>query len=172
MNSNLDKFTRAYIQTALWSSNGPAFGACPCCEEEKLLTHYPEAEYEQTPMCDAEGCGVTPIESDEPPLDRNYSESDLTPEALAIIMADCQRFQTENAETMTQAIETGEVKCGPDFDETGRAAHDFWLTRNHHGAGFWDGDWPETEGEILTKAAKAFGECNLYVTDDGKIGIE
>ena len=21
------------------------------------------------------------------------------------------------------------------------AGHDFWLTRNGHGAGFWDGDW-------------------------------
>ena len=26
-------------------------------------------------------------------------------------------------------------------DELARAGTDFWLTRNGHGAGFWDGDW-------------------------------
>jgi len=44
-----------------------------------------------------------------------------------------------------------------------RAGHDFWLTRNGHGAGFWDGDWPEAAGEALTKASKAFGSVDLYV---------
>lgn len=87
-------------------------------------------------------------------------------------MADCERFLSENAEAIERAIETGEVKCGPDFDKIERGGHDFWLTRNSHGAGFWDGDWPETEGKLLTDASHAFGECNLYVTDDGKIGIE
>ena len=49
-------------------------------------------------------------------------------------------------------------------------AHDFWLTRNGHGTGFWDGDYPET-GDRLTELAKKFGECNLYVTDDNEIEI-
>lgn len=46
-------------------------------------------------------------------------------------------------------------------------AHDFWLTRNHHGAGFWDGDYEH--GDILTKIANKFKEVELYVGDDGKI---
>lgn len=103
------------------------------------------------------------------PLDENYDESDLAPEALASIVADCARFQAENGDTLRAAIETGKVTCGPDFDEYGRAGHDFWLTRNGHGAGFWDGDWPEPFDEQLTEASKAFGECNLYVGDDGKL---
>jgi hypothetical protein len=46
--------------------------------------------------------------------------------------------------------------------------HDFWLTRNGTGAGFWDGDW--FEGEKLTEAAKAFGNFDLMVDhDDGTI---
>lgn len=42
-------------------------------------------------------------------------------------------------------------------------AHDFWLTRNGHGAGFWDRGLGEV-GEVLTKAAKTFGSCDLYLS--------
>ena len=44
-----------------------------------------------------------------------------------------------------------------------------WLTRNGHGAGFWDGDWPEPVASRLTKSAKRFGSFDLYVGDDGKV---
>ena len=46
--------------------------------------------------------------------------------------------------------------------------HDFWLTRNGHGAGFWDRDLGEV-GDQLTAACKKFPEVDLYVGDDGKI---
>lgn len=40
--------------------------------------------------------------------------------------------------------------------ERGHIEHDFYLTRNGHGAGFWDGDYEK--GDELTKIAKSFGE--------------
>jgi hypothetical protein len=46
--------------------------------------------------------------------------------------------------------------------------HDFWLTRNGHGAGFWDGELGDI-GDRLTEASKAFGEVCLTVCDDGEI---
>ncbi|MBN9237284.1 hypothetical protein QFZ88_005590 [Mesorhizobium sp. YL-MeA3-2017] len=46
------------------------------------------------------------------------------------------------------------------------AAHDFWLTRCGHGAGFWDEDWPEPHASRLDFAARAFG---VYVGDNGMI---
>lgn len=49
-----------------------------------------------------------------------------------------------------------------------QVGHDFWLTRNGHGAGFWDRDLGEI-GEQLTKACKEFPEVDLYVGDDGMI---
>lgn len=82
---------------------------------------------------------------------------DLAPEAEAKMTADCERFQREHWDRITGGN-------GPS-----RAGHDFWLTRNHHGAGFWDGDWPEPDATILTDAAHAFGECDLYVGDDGLV---
>ena len=47
------------------------------------------------------------------------------------------------------------------------AAHDFILTRNGHGAGFWDGDWNEPIATKLTDLCKKFGEIEVYLSDDG-----
>lgn len=163
----LDKFTQAYIQTALWSSTEYQHGECPCCGRNAILSHLPEPEYEQTPMCNADGCGVREI-SNPPPMDDNYSQSDIAPEAMEKIVADCAKFQADNSQLLSDAIAAG-VKCGPNFDATGRAGHDFWLTRNGHGAGFWDGDWADPFGDKLTDAAKSFGECSLYAGDDGQL---
>lgn len=49
------------------------------------------------------------------------------------------------------------------------AAHDFWLTRCGHGAGFWDGDWPDDVSDELTKLAHDAGNVDLYIGDDGMI---
>lgn len=165
-----DPFLQAYIITALWSSAEYQFGECPCCGEAKLLSHYPEAEFEEQPMCSTPGCGVREIANPDP-MDNNYDESDLAPATREKMAKDCADFQSQAGEIISKAIETGEVKCGPDFDEYERAAHDFWLTRNGHGAGFWDGDWPEPMAEQLTKIARSFGSCDLYAGDDGKLYI-
>ena len=42
--------------------------------------------------------------------------------------------------------------------------HDFWLTRNHHGAGFWDRGLGDL-GKQLTDLAHAAGECNTFEAD-------
>ena len=47
------------------------------------------------------------------------------------------------------------------------APHDFYLTRNHHGAGFWDGDWDEF-GDPLTELCHSIKETQLYLGDDNK----
>jgi hypothetical protein len=88
------------------------------------------------------------------PLDKNYGPEDLAPETLEKMKADCERFQAKNKRDIEG------------FEE--QAGHDFWLTRNHHGAGFWDGDWVKA-GERLTEASHRFGECHLYVGEDGII---
>jgi hypothetical protein len=45
---------------------------------------------------------------------------------------------------------------------TGQIGHNFWLTRNRHGAGFWDLGLGE-RGQWLTQMAHPFGECRLVV---------
>lgn len=42
-----------------------------------------------------------------------------------------------------------------------QAGHDFWLTRNGHGVGFWDRPeiYGETYAQMFTKIAESFGEA-------------
>ncbi len=53
-------------------------------------------------------------------------------------------------------------------DQLPVAVIDFWYTRNGHGCGFWDGDWPE-HGDELTNLAREFAPVELYVADDGLV---
>lgn len=54
-----------------------------------------------------------------------------------------------------------------DWSKAAQAGHDFWLTRNGHGCGFWEpGDWP-INGKILDLAAKHYGEFQpVFVSDE------
>lgn len=90
------------------------------------------------------------------PLDDNYEVDDISSESIQKMIADCQAFQNQTKDMIVEDVS--------------QAGHDFWLTRNGHGAGFWDGDWPK-HGEKLTEISESFGECYIYVAD-GEIHIE
>jgi hypothetical protein len=99
------------------------------------------------------------------PLEDNYGVSDIAPETMQRIHDDCSRFWS-SVESMGIDLD---AELLIDDDATERAAHDFWLTRNGHGAGFWDGDWSDESEDRLTKLAESFGEQWPYVGDDGLI---
>lgn len=91
------------------------------------------------------------------PLDSNYDFHDIQRASLESLVADCVEFQKVAAELLTEAYSR-------DYSAA-RAGHDFWLTRNGHGAGFWDRD-ELSEGDLgdrLSEASDAFGEVNLSV---------
>lgn len=94
-------------------------------------------------------------DDNDDPMDDNFTIDDIAPASLEKMIADCQAFQKENKDRIVHDLV--------------RAGHDFWLTRNGHGAGFWDGDWDKRDGEILTYESKRFGTCDLMVGDDGEI---
>lgn len=106
------------------------------------------------------------MDSDGTPLDDSkYADAELASETVKRFETDCQRFQAEYAKLIAP-LDDSVVRSFPDH-----IAHDFWLTRNHHGAGFWDGDYPEPVATELTNLAHSFGECDLYIGDDGKIYV-
>jgi hypothetical protein len=113
----MDSFTRAYFETALWSSTDES------------------------------------NDQGGDPLDDNYSIDDISPETRTEMISDCADFQERYSKLL--------VESGMDFS---RAGHNFWLSRNGHGAGFFDDDQDE-----LQEAAKSYGEFTLYVGDDGQI---
>ena len=54
--------------------------------------------------------------------------------------------------------------CKIQCDEFEQLEHDFILTVNGHGAGFWDGDWES--GDELTTICKRFPQIEVYLGDD------
>lgn len=96
-------------------------------------------------------------DEDGVPLDENFDESDIHWETLEKMEDDASDFYAANESMLTV-----------DGNSDGDGGHNFWLTRNGHGAGFWDGDYPTYEDE-LTDAAKAYGGYDLYGGDDGII---
>ena len=70
---------------------------------------------------------------------------------------DVVEFFIKNAELLTTTE--------PWAHDPAQAGHDFALTRNGHGAGFWDHDAGEA-GDALTESAESFGEFNIEITDD------
>lgn len=97
------------------------------------------------------------------PLDDNYDKDDLDPASLDEMRKDVTRFVEANHK-MLQTWDHGNTS--PEE----QAGHDFWLTRNGHGVGFWESEWGAVKDQ-LSDAAKQFGECYLYVGDDDKIYI-
>ncbi len=100
---------------------------------------------------------------DDTPMDSRYSIDDLAPETLDRIIADCAAFQAANSDSFVYLGSVGR------YPVDAHAGHDFWLTRNGHGAGFWDGDWSEPSATQLTDAAHKCGEVYLYAGDDGRL---
>lgn len=98
------------------------------------------------------------------PMDGLYTADDIAEGTLAVMVKDCRAFQ--------------DCFGGCIAHDLSRAGHDFWLTRNGHGAGFWDGDWNEpytysdqyrTVGDFLTAMSKSYGSFDLYIGDDSCI---
>lgn len=97
------------------------------------------------------------MDSGESFSSRNYDESDLSPACRAQMIKDCKAFQKSEKKDL--------AACGGSAEQNG---HDFWLTRNGHGAGFWDRGYGAV-GDRLSKAAKVYRSSDLYLGDDGKI---
>jgi hypothetical protein len=100
----------------------------------------------------------TEFHSDNPELE-NLGYEDFSPELIKSIDDDCKAFISESGLVPSDPIT--------------QAGHDFWLTRNGHGAGFWDREDLYTgcahNGAGMTEIAKRFGENNIYLGDDGLV---
>lgn len=100
---------------------------------------------------------TNPDDPDNEPFDSVYGSDDLAPETVASMNEDCKSFYTHNEAIWSEA----------GMDDA-NAGHDFWLTRNRHGAGFWDRGIGKA-GNVLTNESRVYGSCNLYVGDNGLI---
>ena len=97
-----------------------------------------------------------------------WSSTDFEGEPL-----DVYQFSDEAEKRMKADLDSFCEEMTPELEEEydvaggtpEQFAHDFWLTRNRHGAGFWDRGIGEI-GDKLTKMAKVHGTCNLYLNEE------
>jgi hypothetical protein len=141
---DVDEVLSSYITTALWATND-----------------------ESTPQG-----GV--------PLDQNYSPEDVAEETRQSMRDDIVQFLDRvgaediegylTGKQFVEGIGTRRLPVGGSFppQTPSNMGHDFFLTRNGHGAGFWDRGMGEL-GDRLTEISQEIGETYPYVGDDGKI---
>ena len=84
---------------------------------------------------------------------------DMAPEALDEIHADCEAFLADNLTDMDWYL--------TNIGDHHSAGHDFYLTRNGHGAGFWDRSYATDAREPLLRLSDS---ARVYGTSDGDIG--
>lgn len=97
-------------------------------------------------------------------FDASHDINDFAEKALDEAIDTCEKFF---------AVYSCELACAVrinacEYDQQG---HDFWLTRNGHGAGFWDRGLG-CLGEKLSNACghgTDFKAVSLYKGDDGKL---
>lgn len=138
---DVEKMLRGYVECALWSCS------------------IGEANVQYAAMFND---GEDPPAEDASFEYLNFGPEDIAVESMRSMLADCAAFLAGNAPDVEEFC-----FLGHDLEQVG---HDFWLTRNRHGAGFWDRG-AGVVGERLSKAAKVYGESNLYLGDDGEIYV-
>ena len=151
--TNLDEFKRGYVAALEWLTID-----CPDWTLDQM-TEYDEAAGEDV-------------------FKKGYSEQiwqdgtfewSMSNETLKRIDEDCETFFNNNLNTLEQAIGMETNANNPMYRiyNWAQAGHDYWLTRNGHGAGFWDRGLGEI-GDVLTKACE-YTEVHAYLGDDGLI---
>jgi hypothetical protein len=75
---------------------------------------------------------------------------ELSVSAKDKIKKDCKDFLSKIPENLLDNFDLSQL------------GHDFWLTRQGHGAGFWDGDYSKSDEELLMQLVKPFKEVELY----------
>ena len=97
-------------------------------------------------------------EDEQPPVDALLSDS-----AQWEALRDCTAFlQACEAQNLLAPY----LAAVPNPWE--QMGHDFWLTRNRHGAGFWDRGLGDL-GDKLSEIARHAGQIDVYQGDDGLI---
>lgn len=144
----LDAFCSGYARALLWAD------AYHVVHEDGCSNESPE------PSC--RNCG---LEHDE-----NASYAYDTPgrwwEGMGIDFSDAVSFLYENMVTLLYTP-LSDFENGWDF--WSQHGHDFLLTRNGHGTGFWDRGYDYEIGKALTDDAYAYGGHQVLTDDSPRV---
>lgn len=151
--ATLSPFERGYIEAAMWTLTDTRF-ICRRCD-------YDHGRIPPTMPHHCEACTTSALY-----IVHETSEScdhlglhDIHPSTIAAAKRDCLAFLAmQEVRALLDAASGNDARHG----------HDLWLTRNGHGAGFWDRGYGKI-GEELSDLAKSLGPCDWYVGSDGNV---
>lgn len=144
------------VVTAWWGTHTTEDDDCESCESEQLSIDF---------MADAAWAALEELlasatnDDGEPLRTDGWEVDDIDAEAGAEFVGQVADF----CHAMCRIIHDKELKAGT-------VGRNFTLTRNHEGTGFWDLGLGSA-GEELTGHAHPYGECGLYVGDDGGLYV-
>jgi hypothetical protein len=165
--SYLDQMMQQYVVTALGTSSNPLHDTSRCdkCHQRVVQrtnskgTGWRDAVHEMDEDCpEGDVHEVADPEKHSEMLDGDYDADDIDSDALDSMREDCTNFVQANREDLAGI-------------SPGQAGHDFWMSRNGHGTGFWDRGLGAV-GDRLHRASQAKpygGESDLYLGDNEKI---
>lgn len=92
----------------------------------------------------------------------------IADEAVPFLHRDLQSFW----ESLPATVRLKLVAFTPQWDAT-QFAHDYALTRHHHGAGYWDRSAEAYGGlnDYLTESSQTMGEVELYLNTDNEVEV-
>ncbi|QQM15371.1 hypothetical protein SEA_POUND_216 [Mycobacterium phage Pound] len=100
--------------------------------------------------------------------DENYSLEDISPEYVEHVRAELSEVVAQHPLAVRMYLNAREYDPGQGT-VSAHFGHDFYLTREHHGAGFWDRGLGEL-GEYLTRIADSYGSADeLYDNGEGML---
>lgn len=92
----------------------------------------------------------------------NFTKEDIEPNSLIQAYLDIKEFIKNTAHFADEAVEEN------GYEQLG---HDIWLTRNRHGAGFFDRGYDDETEKALMDAAQKLKEVDLYINDELKLSF-
>lgn len=98
-------------------------------------------------------------------LDEHYGISDIAPEYVQSVRDELASVIESFADLAQAYHDTTDTRM--QWSRSELFGHDFYLTRESHGTGFWDRGLGEL-GDRLTDVAESYGEANpLFDSGDG-----
>ena len=92
----------------------------------------------------------------------SFSREDIDPNSLIKAYTDIKQFIKLAGNSVIEAIEDNGYS---------RLGMDIWLTRNGHGAGFFDHSYDYENEQKLMSAGKSLGTVDLYINDHMKLSF-
>jgi hypothetical protein len=161
-NIPMKEIMRGYIDAALWTEEERLRD-----EVESIYDYYDEDDYSEDTDSESKKelnklIKLT-AEMNNKPFS-HFEKDDIDEDSIINVYTDIKKFISLVPE---DALNEALNKMGPES-----FGHDIWLTRNHHGSGFWDNGFSKDTEESLMDAIKVLRGVNLVIGDDMKLYFE